>query len=279
MTKNQVPGTILIVGGTGKVGGAVLRALVRQGHAALSASRSGDVTMDHDSPATYANALAGVEVMFVALPDRPDAAQIERRLYRAAQDAGVRKVVKLSAASAGWERPKSFGVGHRASEEALTSSELAWTILRPTVFQETIELFCSDVAKGRMVVPRCKGAVSFVAVEDVADVAVSVLLGDDEDREILELTGPEALTFDDLADALGSVLSRTVKHYSMPRSLARLVLPRVTDMSPWVANQVVDLFAGLHDGLQSQVTTDVERVLGRPASPVATRINALAGLD
>lgn len=268
---------VLVVGGTGQVGSAVLRALAAAGRPGRSAGRGGEVRLDHDHPGSYAAALDGVEAMFVSLPDRPDAAEVEGRLLTAAELAGVRRVVKLSAASAGWEPPRSFGVSHRRAEEQLRSRDVAWTILRPTVFQETIALFCDDAAKGRMLTPRCRSAVAFVAVDDVAAVAAQALIDDDLAGQTLELTGPAALGFGDIAHQVGTILGRRVRHIGLPHAIARRALPRAAGIPPWLANEIVDLFGGLDAGLQRHVTDDVERVLERQAFPLDGRLAELLG--
>ncbi|MEM9891361.1 MAG: NAD(P)H-binding protein [Actinomycetota bacterium] len=270
-------GPVLVVGGTGRVGAAVARLLSERGHAVRVAGRAAEVRVDHDDPASYAPALVGVSTVFAALPDRPDAAAVEARLHAAAAEAGVGKVVKLSAASAGWRPPASFGVAHRQGEQTLASSPMRWTILRPTVFQETIAIFGQDAVRGRLVVPRCRDRVAFVSVDDIAEVAVEALTRADLDGATLELTGPEALSFDDVAAALGRTLGRRVRHVAVPRPIARRVLPLVAGLSRWEAGQVVDLFAGLDAGRQRRVTDDVSMVLGRPASPLGDRLGALVG--
>lgn len=269
--------TTLVIGGTGRVGRAVLRELAALGHDALPAGRRAEVPIDHDRPDSYGPALAGRRRLFVAVPDRPDSAQVERRLFEEAAAAGVERVVKLSAASAGWDPPRSFGVAHAEAEQALRAGPMAWTVLRPTVFQETIGLFCDDAAKGRMIVPRCKAPVAFVAVDDVAAVAARALTTDELAEATLTVTGPAGLTFDEVAAQVGRVVGRTVRHRSMPRALARRVLPRVAGMSPWLAGEIVDLFAGLDAGLQRTPSDVVERVLGRPATPLGVGIETIVG--
>lgn len=267
---DQAP--VLIVGGTGQVGAAVADQLRGRGVPIRIAGRRSEVVLDHDDPATYEPALAGVRQMFVALPDRPDAAEIERRLYAAASSVGVEQVVKLSAASAGWDPPVSFGVAHRAGEAALRATSMRWTILRPNVFQETIAMFCDDVSKGRMIVPRCTAPVAFVAVNDVAEVAATALTDDTLDHRILTLTGPVALRFDEVAHMVAEHLGRSVRHRAMPRPIARRILPLVAGMPRWRAGQIVDLFAGLDQGGQAKVSGDVAAALGRSGSPLEVRL-------
>lgn len=271
----HVTGSVLVVGGTGRVGRVVARLATTAGYDAATASRHGQVVLDHDDLSTLPTALKGVDRLFVAIPDRPDMAEIEGRLYTHAVAAGVRRIVKLSAASAGWEPPSSFGKAHRQGEEMLQGLPVEWTILRPVVFQQTIDLFCGDLAKGRMVVPSRSGAVAFVDAEDVAAVGAAALTRDDLVGKTLNLTGPRAWTFSEIAAQLSVNCGRRVRHIYVPRPIARRLLPVVTDMPRWLVDQIVDLLKGLDQGLQREVTTDVNDVLQRDPQPVEPNLDAI----
>lgn len=269
---------IAVLGATGRVGGSVLRQLSAAGQPVRAlvrdpgrlAAECETAVVDLRRPETIGPALDGCERAFLAMADAPDQTDLELAFVRAAKDAGVRRLVKLSAQSAGLDPPVSVGRWHRPVEEAIEGSRIDYTILRPTFFMQTFLQFASDIAaKGKFVAPCKRGKVAFVDVDDVAAVAASVLASGDHAGAILTLTGPEAITFAEAGDRIGAATGRSVKHVAPPRPVARLVMPFVSGMPRWLVAQVIDLLAALDRGAQSTVTPDIETVLGRPASSFA----------
>jgi uncharacterized protein YbjT (DUF2867 family) len=99
----------------------------------------------------------------------------------------------------------------------------------------------------------------------VADVAVRCLAGPGFEGRILTLTGPQAVTFPEVAALLGPLRGRPVRFTSLPAPVAWVMLPFVSGMPRWKSNQVVALFRAMERGAQESVTSDVQDVLGRPA--------------
>lgn len=267
-------GPVAVLAATGRVGSLVVRALraARVDVRALgrTASGAGAVHVDLADPSTLRPALAGCGALLLCTPDAPDQAEREGLVIAAASDAGVGHCVKISAQSAGLDPPVSFGVAHARSEQVLRRRPMTWTVVRPTVFQQTLLLFARDVAGGRpLIAPAGRGAVAFVDTADVADVAVAALTRPDLHGRTLTVTGPRAVTFAEVADLLSARLGRRVRHLSPPLPLARRVLPRATGMPRWQSDLVVDLFAVLQRGAQADPTRAVPDVLGRPAADVA----------
>ncbi|MFP2913048.1 NAD(P)H-binding protein, partial [Pyxidicoccus sp. 3LFB2] len=220
-------------------------------------------------PQSLRPALAGVSRAFLALGDAPDQERMECAFIEAARGAGVRHVVKLSAQSAGLPVPVSFGVVHRRIEQTLVQSGMAFTLLRPTFFQQSLLLFASDVRRrGSFAAPARHARIAMVDCRDVADVAVRCLGGPGFEGRVLTLTGPQAHSLPEVATLLGQVRGRPVRFTALPSLVARVMLPFVSGMPRWQSNQVVDLFRALERGSQEHPTADVQDVLARPARPL-----------
>lgn len=280
--------TILVIGATGRIGSALLPQLLDRGHrvlavtrrmeaaGALSALGAEPVVADIRAPEMLRNQLAASDAVFLATADAPDQDRVEQALVAAIAATGRRlHVVKLSAQSAGLDPPRSFGIYHRRAEQALEASGLPYTILRPTFFQQSLLLFVSDIAtKGRLVAPAGKARIAMVNVEDVARAAACILGEAAHAGRTYILTGPSAHSFPDVAERLSALLQRKIRYTSLPGFVARLALPLATGMPRWQSNMVVDLFAALRAGAQTQVSTDVSTLTGRASGSLDTFLAA-----
>lgn len=273
--------TCFVFSSTGRVGGRFATLAVADGHDVLGLTRSDangpalekagitPVVGDIRNPAAYRDALQKVDVVFLASADATDQDTAESGVLTAIKDLGRETpphVVKLSAQSAGLNPPRSFGVYHRRSEQALEDSGLPYTILRPTFFQESLLLFADDIAKkGKFVAPAGKGRIAMVGVDDIARTGIAVAGEPAHQGKIYTLTGPSAHSLGDVAQILSSRLDRKVGFTSPPAFVARIVLPFVTGMPRWQSNLVVDLLKAISEGAQERVHDDVAAVTGSPA--------------
>lgn len=261
---------ILVTGATGTVGTEVVRALAARGRPFRAAyrSRPGNVPagmeavpLDMDAPATFAPALRGVETLF--LLSRTVAA--EPALVRAAAEAGVKRIVKLSVWAAG-EPGFTFGEWHRAAERAVERSGLAWTFLRPNGFMQNVVHFMGQTIRSEGAMYACAGQarISHVDVRDIGEVAAKVLGEAGHEGRIYELGGPAALTYDEVAAVLARELGRPVRYVAVgdedyQRSAVAQGVPKA------YAEAVVNLNQNYRKGRFSRVSPDVPRLLGREA--------------
>lgn len=285
---------VLIVGGTGRVGRALARALVQAGRPARVVSRDPRaarrqlpepvevVAADIGNPASLEHAAAGVSDVFLSCGDAPDQQRIETGVIELLARRGVRHVVKLSAHAAGWDPPLSVGVIHRNIERALEASGLNWTHLRPVFFQQTLLMFADEIRKRDSVtVPLRHGRISFLDVRDVAAVAAVCLGNPEHYRKVYTLTGPQALSMSDFLGIVAQCTGRPQKLRTLPNWLARLLLPLVSGMPRWQSNLIVDLMAELERDKEAEVTQTVADIAGveprRLAAMVAEEIAAFGG--
>jgi uncharacterized protein YbjT (DUF2867 family) len=260
---------VLVCGATGQVGGCLRAALDEAGVPWIGLSRRPPTDApgqwrqaDFGQPGSLGPALEGVETVFLACGDRPDQGALEVAVIDACKQRGVGRVVKLSAHSAGLVPPVSFGVMHAQAEQALRASGMAWAVVRPVFFMQSLLLFAEAIAGGKLIAATGAGEVAFVDVRDVAAVAAAVI-ADPGLAGVHTLTGGRALSFGALAELLSIVVGRPVRHISPPRWLARVVLPWVAGMPRWQSNLVVELMGALAAGAQSTPTRTIKEILGR----------------
>jgi NADH dehydrogenase len=239
---------ILVAGGTGTLGTEVVRLLTGRGEAVRVLARDPAraayvpegveiVAGDVRDPATLAAAVAGCATVLSAVhgfagPGRSSPESVDRdanlALIRAAAAAGAEHLVLVSVLDAGPDHPMSLHRAKHAAEQALKVSGLAWTIVRPGPFLETwVGIVGAKLgANGpALVFGPGRNPIAFVSARDVAGV-VDLAVRDPSLRgQVLEVTGPEQLSFTQLADRLVTGTGR-VRHVPLPVLRAMSVLAR-----------------------------------------------------
>jgi uncharacterized protein YbjT (DUF2867 family) len=104
---------------------------------------------------------------------------------------------------------------------------------------------------------------SFVDVRDITDVAVLALTRPGHEGQVYELTGPESLTYADIAAVLSEVLGKTVRYVDVPNEAAEESMRR-SGMPEWNARAVAELFRYFASGAAARTTDTVAKLLGRP---------------
>lgn len=177
------------------------------------------VVLDYNRPETLRAAFQGCDRLYLIGPNEVHQTQLERNAVEAAKAAGVRHIVKQSVLGAA-EEAFSFARIHRPVEKAIEASGMAWTFLRPNSFMQNVVTFMSDTIKAESAFYSASGKakIAHVDVRDIAAVAVKALTEPNHAGKAYALTGPEELSYDELAAALSKALGRTVRHISLPSS-------------------------------------------------------------
>ena len=275
---------ITVIGATGTVGGALVdellgqrdapavRALVRRQDAARALAGRGvePVVGDFGDAAALGRALDGAERLFLLSPPG-DAGMVaaQARIVDVAAERGVRHVVKLS--SIGADEPVQARIvqAHRLIELHVERSGMAWTHLRPHWFMQNELGQAGAVASGEFHAPDV-GRISLVDARDVAAAAARVLVEDGHERRAYLLTGPEALSYADIARAFEAVLGHPVAW--VPASLQDARASMLDGgLSPVLADGFTEILALYGEGgTPARVSPDLERLLRRPARSFAS---------
>ncbi|KPC71289.1 oxidoreductase [Streptomyces sp. NRRL WC-3753] len=262
-------GTTLVIGATGTTGSRTAARLTAAGHRVRAAGRRATpvagaepVPFDWHVPATHAAALDGVDRVYLVPPvgdSDPAAAMLP--FLRQARTAGVHRAVLLSS-SAIPEGGPAVGAVH----QALPGLFEQWAVLRPSWFMQN---FTGTHAHARSIreegVIRTAaegGRVGFVDAEDIAAVAVRALTDGQAPNTDLVLTGPEALSHDDIAAMITEVTGRAVIHHRLPHERIRDRL--ATQVPVEFAAMLADLDRAIASGAEDRVTDTVQRLTGRP---------------
>ena len=268
----------LILGGSGRTGSLIAGHLAGHGIPARTASRRGsDVFFDWDDPATYPDALAGTDRVYLVTPVlRVRYAGQAAAFLDQAEAVGTRHVTLLSTYN-GDRAPREIDIA--AVEADLASREaFTYTILRPAWVMQNFTDEHLPVINGTLAVPTGGGSEAFVDAADIAAVAAGTLLNPDAHAGAhYALTGPQAITFQDVAETITAVSGQPVAYKDVDQeawisgAVAVGVPADYAVMLRWLTGAII---AG--DG--SQPTGDIETITGRrPASFEAfARRNAAA---
>lgn len=266
--------TVGVTGVTGKTGRLVAEKALGRGWRVRSLTRNrppvGEwAPLDWDEPGGWSDALSGCDAVYVIIPfNHPGAAERTPDLLAAAARAGAARIVLLSsldAADAAADDPLVV------TETALTRLDVAWAILRPTWFLEnfTVGSFASMVDSGDLRLPAGEGLIPFIAIADIADVAVEAL-AEDGPTGILPLTGPERLTHAQVCEALGRARGERITFTdASPAEFTALMETRgfSHDYSAFLIKALGDVSSG---ALEIPVTDTVALVTSRPATSIDT---------
>lgn len=221
------------------------------------------VKIDYNRPEMLREAFERYDTLFLLGPNTLDQTQLELNAVEAAKAVGVRHIVKQSAFGTE-EEAFSLAKIHRPVEEAIESSGLTWTFLRPNSFMQNVVTFMSETIKAEGVFYSASGdaKISHVDVRDIVAVAVKALTEPGHAGKAYTLTGPEALSYDDLANELSKGLGRPIRHISLsPSDLKAGMLAE--GMPEALADRMLDLERYYREDRASRVTNDIKEVTGR----------------
>jgi uncharacterized protein YbjT (DUF2867 family) len=216
--------SILVIGGTGTVGSHVVRGLLTKGEAVHVLTRSADkadvlplgasgIIGDLRKPETLGRAMKGIDRVFLVTPLSPTETEEGLAVVAAANRAGVRHLVHLSA----YHVERAPHIPHFKSkveiQKALRDSGMAFTlIMANNLFQNDLVYRESILEEGIYPQPIGDIGLNRVDVRDLADVAVTTLTQTGHEFHCYPLIGVEALTGQDVADIYSRALGREIRY-------------------------------------------------------------------
>ncbi len=267
-------GRVLVTGATGNTGsvlvpalrnaGVDVRAFVRNESKAQPLEDLGVevVIGDLDRPETIAPAVEGADRIYLLTWNGPTQEQQAKNVIEAAKQAGKPHLVRHS--MWGSDKSRIIKQGYRV-DEAIKSSGLPWTILRPTFFMQNTMMAAQTIASDGAIYWDMKdGRLAMIDVRDIVDVAVAVITGTGHEGKSYILTGPEAISFHDVARTFSSVLGKDVKYVNVPdeaaiESMVGMGLPE------WIAQGYAELSQGFSEDFAGTATENVAKLAGHPA--------------
>ncbi|QDV07817.1 Quinone oxidoreductase 2 [Planctomycetes bacterium Poly30] len=288
--------TINVLGASGQLGRHVVQALLDQGAAPgdLSASvRSPDNASglaargvavrhaDYDAPDTLREAFQGTDILLLI----PTSAPVEPRILQhahalqAAREAGVRRVVFVSVSAA--EPTSLFSVAPFLlyAESALRQSGMEWTILRTGMYLDPVAEWAPTLVEtSRLPYPVARGRVAYITREDIARALAAACLTTDHAGTLYELTGPEAVSMPELAQALSHATGAPIAYEHVTEE-AYAESCRADGVPEPLVEVLVTMYRAVDNGEFGRVTGDVEALTGRPAQTVRAYLDSVLRRD
>ncbi len=269
-----MPAPIAVTGASGNAGQAVIAALRARGVPVRPLLREpvGDaVGFDFLRPETFEAAVAGAAGLFLLRPPPiSDVGPTLNRLVDVALAAGVPRIVFLSVIGAD---TRGY-IPHAKVEKHLKGSAAAWTFLRAGFFAQNLgDAYRADIRDhDEVFVPAGAGRAAFVDVRDLGEVAARAFTEEGHAGQAYVLTGPEALSFVQVAELLSAALGRPIR-YARPGVLR--YLGRLRRRGLPFAQRLVQtvLHVGLRFGQGEGLDPTLARLLGRPPRTLATYIH------
>lgn len=276
---------ILVIGGHSKIGSALIDDLVARGEQVRAMVRSGEgadafpagVEMalgDLADRASLDAAMKGADKLFLLCGPTQDEVEFNQNAIDAAAVAGLSLVVRSSILGADPNSPATFVRDHGISDAALRDSGLPHAIVRPNMFMENVpENYVPSIDEnGNFYANAGQARLSMVDTRDVATIAAALLTESGHQEGIYDVTGPEALSYQDVAGKLSSRLGRQINFVDVPDDAVRETLLGF-GIGEWMAGGLVDLFQEYKrsgtDGYAAAVTDTVQRVTGRAPRSLA----------
>jgi len=283
--------TILVTGATGQLGSQVVETLLKTVPAdqiAVSVrnpdkagglkARGVDVRHgDFDRPDTLDAAFAGIDRLLIISADGDNETRIRQHGHAvaAAERAKVGFIAYTSASNAA-DSTLILAPVHKFTEEAIQRTDIPYAFLRNNWYLENETGSIQGVLAGApWVTSAGDGRVGWAPRRDYAEAAAAVLAGRGHENKIYELSGA-LLTQEEFAAALSAVLGKEVpvRHVD---DAAYADIMKGAGVPEFVIPLLVGIQVGIREGALDVPSSDLERLLGRPATPVIEGLRLLVG--
>ena len=264
-----------ITGVTGNLGSYVADLVDKKGIASVHLARSPERAKIYESAEirrmSYTNtpevveALKGIDILLmVSARENPERVKEHKEFLNAAKLAEVQHIVYTSFYGADEKATFTLSRDHAQTEAYIKELGFTYTFLRDNFYLD----FLIDMAleNGEIRGPAGSGQVSAVARKDTSRVAAEILLNPKEwENQSLNLTGPENLSMQEIVALLSKESGKTITY--VDESLEEAYESRKKwPAQTWEYDAWVSTYTAIKVGEQAGVSTDIEKVLGHPAS-------------
>ena len=266
---------ILVTGGTGMVGGEIVRLLSQQGVAARAVVRNPQkaqdlpgitwVTGDMAKPETLPAAFEGAKTVFLVSSIGEDTVALQHNATEAARDAGVERIVKLSAFGATDHSNAPICLWHYEIEQEMQQSGIDWTILRPHHFMQNLLTQTEYIINDGVVYSASgDGKIPYIDARDIAAVAAVTLTNPGHHSKIYVITGSEALSYRQATEIISNTIGKPLRFIDETPAMARARRER-EGYPPAIIESVLAIGAYQRAGGKTvTITSVVADLTGRP---------------
>ncbi len=273
---------INVMGATGQLGKRVVRALLDRGvppedlvASARTIGRANDIAAtgievrpaDYENVDTLRAAFEGSDTLLLI----PSLSPVETRILQharaldAANSAGVRRVVFSSLVTAGFPDSR-FAITpyFLYAESALRQRAREWTILRNGMYLDPVADWIPELVEtGRLPYPVREGKVAYVCRDDLAGATAAALMENGHEGKVYELTGPQALSMEQVAGTISATVGSPVQFESVTDEEYSDVCRRGAEEVPeYLIRILVSIYHAVDNHEFEETTDHVERLSG-----------------
>lgn len=277
---------ILIIGGTGNIGFPLIEALSSNKDISITAGvhnvskgaktfapfdNISVVHFDFLEPKTFPDALRNVtKIFFVRPPQLSDPQNDMLPFLTFAKKQQIQQIVFVSLIGV----EKNPVTPHHKIEKIIRELEIPYTFIRPSFFMQNLNTtHQKDIKENHdLFIPAGKSKTSFIDTRDIGEVAAACLTDGHYLNQELEITGSEALTYEQISEAMSAILKTKIT-YSKPSLLKFRKVMIKRGMPKEYVNVMVMLYLITQLGNAKKVTNTVETVLHRPPRTIQEYIH------
>jgi NAD(P)H dehydrogenase (quinone) len=279
---------IAVTGATGKLGQLVVNGLLEKGasieviavvrdeeKAQPLVKRGAEVRVaPYGDPAALETAFASVDkVLLISSNEVGQRIEQHKNVIEAAKAAGVKYIVYTSAPQA-TSTTLILAPEHKATEENIEQSGLAYTILRNNWYTENYKNQLETARNtGTVVAAAGDGRVASATRADFAAGAVAVLRGTGHEGQVYELGGDYAWNYHELAQAISEIIDQPVAYKPVAAETLIDILKQA-GLDEGTAGFVAALDGNIAAGTLAEVTGDLSKLIGRPTTSLKDGLRA-----
>jgi uncharacterized protein YbjT (DUF2867 family) len=256
---------ILVVGSSGTVGSELVKLLRSQGHQVkevTSKDAQGDkVHMNLVTGEGIKEGFEGIErAFFLSPPGYADQYALLSPLIQEAKRRGLKKVVLMTAMGANAVETSPF----RRAEIELEKSGLNYNIIRPNWFLQNFNTFWVQGIKQaqKIQLPAGNAKTSFIDARDISLVAAVLLTSDKFNNKDFDITGPEAVTHAEVAQAISEVTAKKVTYEDVESDVLRQGLLGA-GLPKDYTEFLIMIMGFLREGYNAGINKNVELITGK----------------
>ncbi len=264
--------SLLMTGATGNLGSMVARQLLAHNHGFRLLTRDPEkatsiqshlvdiVQGDMGNVDSLGGVFSGIQTLFLCTPSQPQQVELECNLVDMAQKCGVRHIVKMSSFGADTSSSMTMGQWHGKIEQHILRKRIPFTFLRPNFLMQNTLMFAQSIkAADTFFIPLKTGRVSMVDLIDVSFACMRVLTTPGHENKIYHFTGPEALSYTEVAQKLSLLLGKDVQYASIASDVAADAMMEA-GVPHWLCENLKELYSYLAEGKSQAITSHLSEV-------------------
>lgn len=272
---------ILVTGATGKTGSATAKSLSDMGEKFRVLIRNEAKKQELESLGAEViigsienveaveQSMDGIDTVLILLPNSEGQLKLEKQLVDSAKQSGAKKIVKMSSIEATPDAKSPIPKLHLESEEYIKQSGLSWTMVKPNFYMQNLLASAGTIKdQGKIFLPMGEGKTGMIDTTDVGKVLAKVLSEDGHESMNHEITGPEILSFYEVAEIFSQVLGTEVDYVDVPLAAYKETLGQFLT-NQWHLDAVIDLFKGIAEGGIEEKTDTFNALMGNAPKSLA----------